>query len=676
MTLVLVLQFLLIGLTTGAIYVGISSGLMTIYRSSGIINFAQGAMGVWGAYVYAELRTSGKLVLPIGDIPIGSTSAPVSLWLAVILGVVCSAALGLLIQLIVFRPMRNAPALGQVVASIAVLIALEALTELRFGATQTTAPPILPTGSWTVGTLVIHQIDVWVSVIGIALMIALWAFFKFTTTGIVSRATAANPRAVSLMGYSPDRLNAIAWTIGTTLSGFLIMLAAPATGLIPSGYALYVVPAMAVLLLARLNSILVITIASFALGSFQSFVTLMTTQSWYPAWATNGIQDAVPFVVIIVILLVFGKRLPSRGSLGAASLPTVRMPRFDIRLITLGVVIGVVCLLATSGQYRFGVISSMAMALIALSYVIIAGFVGQISLAQISLAGVAAFAVSKVTGNWGFPFPVSMIFAALVATIVGMVVAIPAFRLRGAQLAVVTVAAGVALQDFVFGNPSFTPVSGLNVPAPKIGSFSLSVRHGSDVATLRFGFTVLVILVLISLLYVLFAGGETGRLFLAVRSNERAAASAGIAVSRVKLVAFALSGFVAGIGGCLIGYSRGQLSFSSFSVFAGMEILAVAYLGGITSLTGALIASALGPLGIVYVFINSEINFGKYYQLIAGIGLVLTAVLNPDGIAGQNRQLYERCRHKLRRRKASRSTPSGGAPVDASDDLAVTAAGR
>jgi branched-chain amino acid transport system permease protein len=122
---------------------------------------------------------------------------------------------------------------------------------------------------------------------------------------------------------------------------------------------------------------------------------------------------------------------------------------------------------------------------------------------------------------------------------------------------------------------------------------------------------------------------------LAVRSNERAAAAAGIDVAATKLLAFGFSAFLAGLAGTLIGYSRGQLSAESFTVFVGLAFLAFAYLGGITSIGGALIAGTLAPLGIGYVLVNQVVSLGEYYTLVAGLGLVLVAMLNPGGIAAQ-----------------------------------------
>jgi branched-chain amino acid transport system permease protein len=627
------LHFAILGLPAGAIYIALAAGLLVIYRTSGVINFAQGAIAVWGAYVYASLRTTGSLVLPIGTVSVTNGATPTVV--AVLLGIACTVLIGLVLQFLVFRPMSNAPVLGQVVASVALMIGMESLVQLRFGANEVSARPILPAGSFNVGSLNVPWLDIGVALIALVLMIALWAFFRFTTIGIVSRASAANPTGATLMGFSPERVSAFAWGLSAGISGFLVMLAAPATGLEPDSYTLYVVPALAVLLVARMTSISLMVVGGIVLGCFQSIITLLSSQSWWPLWAQNGLQDSVPFVVIIVILLLFGKRLPSRGSLGTASLPAVRIPKLTLPRLVVAAVVGVLALVLTSGTYRFGVITSMALALVALSYVLLTGWVGQISLAQISFAGVAGFALSKITTNWDIPFPLSLIIAALMAMVAGMVVAVPAFRVRGAQLAVVTVAASVVIQEFVFGNPTFTPVAGLFVRSPTLFGMNLSVRSGSDVATLSFGFMVLVVLLLAGVGFILLARGECGRAFLAVRSNERAAASAGLAVSQIKLIAFALSGFIAGIAGGLIGYSQGELSYTSFTVFIGIEILAVAYLGGITSLLGALIAGTLAPLGIIYVLLNDQINFGQYYQLVAAIGLLVTAVLNPEGMAAK-----------------------------------------
>jgi branched-chain amino acid transport system permease protein len=201
----------------------------------------------------------------------------------------------------------------------------------------------------------------------------------------------------------------------------------------------------------------------------------------------------------------------------------------------------------------------------------------------------------------------------------------------------VTLAAAVATEQFVFNNPSLTPISGNPIPDPHLFGLNLAVRSGTDLARLPFGVLVLLVLVLAALAVANLMRSASGRAMLAVRSNERAAAAAGVNVALTKLVAFGFSAFLAGLAGTLIGYSRGQLSGESFTVFVGLGFLAFAYLGGVTSIGGALIAGTLAPLGIGYVLLNQAVSLGQYYTLVAGAGLVLVAVLNPAGIAGQTR---------------------------------------
>ncbi|HEX8804438.1 MAG TPA: hypothetical protein VF743_09600, partial [Acidimicrobiales bacterium] len=171
----------------------------------------------------------------------------------------------------------------------------------------------------------------------------------------------------------------------------------------------------------------------------------------------------------------------------------------------------------------------------------------------------------------------------------------------------------------------------------------------------QFGALVLVVLTVAALAVANLGRSATGRALLAVRSNERAAASLGVNVAAAKLLAFAASAFLAGLGGALIGYSRGQLSADSFAVSVSLTLLAFAYLGGITSVGGALVAGALAPLGVGYVVIDRALDLGRYYLLASGILLVATAVLNPGGMAGT-------VRGRLARRPRPSTVPTSPAP--------------
>ena len=638
------LQFIILGFGLGAVYIGLGTGLVLVHRATGIINFAQGAMAMWGAYVYAQLRIDGTLVLPIGSVEFGAKPVPLA---AAGVGLLMSVLLGVLAHYLVFRPVRNAPVLAQVVVSVALMLTLQALVIIRFGPNSILVDSLIPAGNFSLfGKQMSHREPIMAAVM-IVLAALVWAYFRFTRAGMATRAASENERGAMLMGFAPDRLAGVAMVMASAVSTVGVLLGSSLTGLTPANYTLLVVPALAVLLVARMESIRTVVIASLALGAFQSVINLLVSKEWWPGWAESGLDQVIPFVVVMAILFLFGGRLPSRGSLQTMRLPDVQIPR--IRPVPAVLLIGaaVVVLAATRDTYRFGVTYSIILMLVALSYVVITGYLGQISLAQTSFAGAAGFTLAKLTTSWDMPFPLAVLFCSLVAALLGVIVALPAFRIRGAQLAIVTVAAALAIERFVFNNYSLTPPSGNPIADPTIFGLNVAVRQGSDLSRMAFSIMVLAVATLVVLAFVRLASGTTGRMLLAVRANERAAASAGIDVRAAKVLGFGISAFIAGIAGCLIGYSAGQLSAESFTVFVGLQILAVAYLGGITSFGGAVVAGVIGPLGIVYVVIHEVFELGDYYALISGIALIVTAIINPVGIAGETRRQIAWVRARL-----------------------------
>jgi branched-chain amino acid transport system permease protein len=626
------LLFLIVGLGAGAAYAALAMALVTTYRGTGVINIAQGAMAMWAAFVYDELRRQGDLVLPVGRLDLGGG---LQVWPALLTGVAVAAALGLILHVAVFRPLRSAPPLAKVVASVGVAITLQALVVLRFGTGRRAVPPALPDDPVRLGSLSFSEDRIWFA--GVVAMIALllWAYGSYTRSGLATRAAAESERGAILLGWSPDRLAAATWVLAAVVGGTVAMLVAPSVGLDPVSWTLMVVPGLACALVGRLTSVGVACAAGLALGAVESEITFLSSKDWWPGWATVGVAETVPLLVIVVALFVLGPRLPGRGSAAVDPLPPVPTPRVRPPLVAVLVAVGFAALLLTDGSYRFGVITSMIVALMALSLVVLTGFVGQISLAQAAFAGSAGFVLSKI--GTGLPFPLSLLAAALAATALGLLVAVPALRVRGVQLAVVTLAAGVAIEQLVFQNPKLTAAGGNLIPDARIFGVDLAVRRGAELARWQFGALVLVVLTLAALAVANLGRSGTGRALLAVRSNERAAASIGVDVAAAKLLAFGVSAFLAGLGGALIGYSRGQLSADSFGVSVSLTLLAFAYLGGITSVGGALVAGTLAPLGIGYVVLDRSTDIGEHYLLVSGILLVATAVLNPGGIAGSVR---------------------------------------
>ena len=650
------LLFAVVGLGFGSIYAAVSMGVVITYRGTGVINFATGAMAMWGAYVYDELVRSGDLVFPVAVVPhsvsLGEDgSLPFAL--SFVLALASCSLIGLLVHFAVFRPLRRAPVLARVVASVGVLLTIQALIVLQFTSTPRNVPPILPNEPVSMAGISFSRDRLWLTAVVVLIAVALWAWFRFTRLGLAIRASAENERAVGLARYSPQLLAGTTWVLSSTVVGAVIILSSPTVILNPLTYVLAIVPALAAALIGRLSSIGITVSAALALGVMQSIVVFQASKTWWPDWAVSGLGDAVPFVIIVLALFFVGDALPSRGAVESDPLPEVFRPKMRPQVVVVMVLAAGAAVVLTSGSYRFGIITSMIITIITLSLVVLTGLVGQISLAQAGIAGTAGFALSKLGDAAGIPFPISPLLAALVATAFGVLVGIPALRIRGAQLAVVTLAGAVALEKFIFRNPSFTEVAGNPISDPTLFGLNMGVREGRTIARVEFGILVLILMAICAVLVGNLARSATGRRFLAVRSNERAGASIGISIANTKLLAFGIASFMAGLGGSFIGYSRGQLSADSFTVLVGLSFMAFAYLGGITSVSGAVIGGTFAPLGIGFVVLDRNLELGTAYGLLAGIGLVLTAIFNPEGIAGANRKNFEKLKARLAARAAT-----------------------
>ncbi len=653
------LLFLGLGLGTGAVYAVLSMGLVITYQGTGVINFAIAAMATLPVFVYDELDRNGRFGLPLPWLPSVSTGrppVPVSIGVALVV----AGLLGALVQLCVSRPLRTAPVLAKVVAAIGVMLTLQAALGLKFGTEGRPRPFVLPSGHVSVGGARLPVDRLWLSGLVVAFGVGLAGWFRWSRTGLAIRAAAENERAASFARLSPERLGTVTWVITTMFTSLFMILAGPSVGVLgPANLTLLVVPALAGALIARLSSVGAALVGGLMLGVVQAELQLLSnTKSWWPGWAKQGLGDAVPFLFIVATLFLVGRSIPTRGEEAAARLPPVTLPTNRPKVIGGVGLAGLAALILTSGSYRYGVITSFAISLITLSLVVLTGMVGQISLAQAAFAGTTGFALSQL--DTALPFPLSMIAAALVAAVVGVLVGLPALRIRGAQLAVVTLAAALTIERFVFGNPQILSPTANTINDPALFGLNLAVRGGRDIARLPFGVFVLVVVITTFVLVGNLMRAGTGRKLLAVRSNERAAAAVGISVANAKLSAFALASFLAGLGGALIGYSRGQLSPESFGVLVGLTFLAVAYLGGISSLSGALVGGALAQLGIVFVLLDRNLHLGDYYALFSGISLILTVVLNPLGIAGKTRADLD-----ARRAKRAAKIRLATAPVSA-----------
>jgi ABC-type branched-subunit amino acid transport system ATPase component/branched-subunit amino acid ABC-type transport system permease component len=639
------LVFLLLGLGNGAVFGALAMALVLTYRSSGVVNFATGAIALYSAYTYAFLR-KGELLVPIAGLPrtIG-LGQPLGLVPAAAISLTLGAGFGVVLYGLVFRPLRSEPPVAKAVASIGVMLVIQAVLAARAGTAPVSVKPILPNGTLDWAGSRIPGDRLWFAAVVVVLTVVLALVFRLTKFGLAARAAAESEKGALVSGLSPERIAVANWALSSAVAGLAGILIAPIVPLVPISYTLFIVPALAAALVGNFTALVPAVGAGLVIGMLQSELQFLQGKwSWLPQ---TGLAQLVPLAVILVYLVVRGRPLPGRGALIRQTLG--RAPRPDRILVPAlaSTGVGVVVLVATHGSIRAAVITSLTLGVISLSLVVVTGFAGQISLAQLTLAGVGAFSLSRVSTAWGVPFPFAPLLAAVVAMVVGVVIGLPALRIRGLPAAVVTVALAVALEAFWFRNTDLNGgLDGSKIPSPRLFGLDLGIGAGDGYPRMPFALLCLAVLALVGLGVAWLRRSRLGAAMLAVRANERSAAAAGVDVARTKIIAFAIGAFIAGLGGALLGYQQTVADAEMFTAIGGLGLFATAYLAGITALSGGVVAGVMGAGGLLAVLLDRALSLGEWYSVIMGLGLVLTVITNPEGLVGPAHELMA----KLRRR--------------------------
>jgi branched-chain amino acid transport system permease protein len=576
--------------------------------------------------------------------------------------------LGAGIHYLVFKPLRNAAPLGKVIGAIGVMTYFLGLASLQFGSQIPNPEAVLFKGKTFKNFLGLGGQVSYESLAFAALSIiigaAVWWFYTYTRAGLATRAAAGNEKGAVLLGYSPDRLALYNWMLAAALAGVVGIFSGTITGSLSTGkFTGLIVPALGAALIGGMSSIPLAVAGGLIIGLLQNFTgTWMVSQRWFPEWGQSGIREAVPLIIIVVVLFTRGKSLPVRGNIEEKRLPLAPYPQRVGKYVAVFVPLGFIFSAGLPGDWGWGGLTgpwgfafttSLVAAMLGLSMVLLSGYVGQISLVQITLAGIAAFVTARLIAKGGartaefdpfavsgpgWPWPLASVIGIAVAVIVGLLLAIPALRIRGVQLAVVTIAASISIYTFYFENSKLTALQGgsaYTFPKPTffgvdIGSTSTSGFTDSP----KFALFALIVLAGLCVFVANIRRGSSGRRFLAVRANERAAASAGIDVPKTKFLAFGLASAVAGVAGIMTAYQTSQTAATSWEYGIGLSALAFCYLGGITSINGAILGGLIAGGGIVAFFgtWNSPGLF-NYTSIMGGMGMILTAIIHPAGQA-------------------------------------------
>ena len=605
------LAFGIVGLSTAAIYAVIGSGLVLTYTTTGVFNFAQGAMGMLAAFTYWQLTIGWGWPVPVA--------------LAVVL-LILAPVFGLAIERFVMRPAQGLGQVEWLVITVALLSGFIAVAEWIWNPNAARTLPEFFAGAAPIqigaATITWHQAIT--MIVAVLVAVALRILLHATRTGTEMRATVDDRALAGLTGADPLRANQVAWVLGTQLAAVGGILIAPELTLDATQLSLLIVSAYTAAVFGRLRSLPITFAGAVVVGLMESYLTgYLPNNSIWP-----GLRLAAPALLLFAALLVFphGRLHGRTRRLHPVLVPSLRGSAvFAAAVVMFGVVLATV--LSPADLVTYGAIFSLG--LVALSYVPLAGYAGEISLCQLSMAGVGAV----VWGHLGAHGAVWALAAAIVIpALVGALIALPALRLSGVYLALATVAFAVVFDDWIFAVPSFR-VFGLQISTFNDGSISavgprlFGVQLTSEESLMVFS---AMLLGLASLGVAALRRGRFGRRLIALRDSEAAYAMLGGNLLAAKVAVFALAAGLAGLGGAVYAMQQQSVTATQFSLVTGLSLFLIAVVGGLAVVGDGLFTGTIleGPLNALVAVAPWAANLVALVPALAGIGLGR----NPQGI--------------------------------------------
>jgi len=600
------LPFLVLGIATGSLYGLAGLGLVLTYRTSGIFNFAHGALAAAAAYLFYTLHFQRHWPWPLA-------------------GFVAVALFGPLAGVVMERLARGLVGAKQettIVATIGILLLVQGFLYWRYGY-QRTFPEFLPERTaFTVSGGVTVTWDQVIKVgVGVASLVALVAFLRRTRLGVAMRAVVASPDLLGLTGTSPARVRVAAWMIGCSFASLSGVLIAPIVSLDAFLLSALVVQAFGAVAVGRFTSLPMTYLGGLGVG-----VLAALAQKQFGAHPPlNGLPTVVPFLVLIAVLLVTPARRLPRGAGGAQGTLTVgrRLPR---QVTAAGAVAVGGLLLAVPHLVgpRLPVYSTgLALAILFLSLSLLTRVSGQISLAHAAFAGVGAATFSHLSATGGAPWLVGLLGAGLVTAAIGALLALPAMRLSGIYLALATLGFGLLMDNVVFQTGLFfgQNTEGLRGAAPEFGPI-----HASSSSAVYY--VVLAAAAVCAALMVGLRRARLGRFLRAMADSPTALTTMGLGLNVTRLLVFSVSAFFAGIAGALYLVQVGDVTPISFNFTTSLMYLAVLTVAGAVA---GFVSSALLAAGLLVVLPSYLTSITLEKQSILFGAVAVAAALVADG---------------------------------------------
>jgi branched-chain amino acid transport system permease protein len=640
------------GLVLGSIYAISVLGLVLTYTSSRVFNFAHGAIAYFVAVFYYWLHTRHGWSVP--------AAAFVSI------GVV-SPALGLFLWAALFRRLAYTPPVVRFVSTVGLWVALPALVKVifPFAKNEIFEPEGLIEGSPRVFDVfgVAINANQLVVLLGAAVVAAgLTVLIRFTPLGLSIRATVDSPRVAGISGINTSVVTASSWMLGTMLAGLAGVLLTPILGVADIQFTLLLVASLGAVVIARMTSLPLAFGGALLIGLAQE-----VSREWLPdsGVLAKGFRPSIPFIVMLVFLLAYqglqreqfevDTRATSQDRPEAPAPPPLRGWRAALGpLFVAGALLSVPLWLS---DFWIGVVSQgMGLAILFLTFTLVTGEGGMVSLCQMTLAGIGGFTAAKLATDAGWPLGPALLVGALVAVPVGMLVAGLSLRLGGLYLALATLAFSQLVENLVFAREDWDNFgTGVEINRPEF--------LGIDFNDVTPFYLLLVVVFCIAALLVLnLRRGTSGLVFASMRSSEPASATIGISVVRSKMLAFAASAFIAGLGGGLYAIAIGRAAPASFNLIIGIVWLAIVVTWGVRSIVGALIAGIIFVVAPQLVSLHLSEGWVDVPTMLFGLGAIALA-REPRGVLFDvvNQHRLRRLRRQTRREERARAA----APVPA-----------
>ena len=612
------------GVVIGGLTAMIALGIALVYRANRIINFAQGDLGAVPT-VFTVLLISG-----VG----------VPFFVALPVGIVSALALGALVEFVIVRRFANAPRLILTVATLGMAQALAGFGLILPTLLHNAWPGVFPSTSvggtfaapfdlrFNVGTVVFNANDI-IAMATIVLAVAgLSLFFRYTRIGIAVRASAESSDRAMLLGIPVKRIGTIVWVIASLLAFLALFLRAGVLG-ISLGTVLgptILIRALAACVIGRMENMAVIFWAAVGLGVLEQGIFWNTGR--------GAMVAPVIFAVLLAVLLIQRRAKATRTSEPGnwqavadvrpvppelASVPEVRWGFRGLYLLALLLAVSLPVVLSV-GQTNLAA-TILIYSMVAVSLVVLTGWAGQVSLGQIAFFGFGAAIGGAITTRFGWDISLAILAAGIIGAVMAVVIGLPALRIRGLFLAVITLAFAAATADYFLSRTYFD----WWLPTGRVTRGDLFGIIPLGTETQYYYFSLACLLAMMTIAHQV-RQSRVGRVIVGVRENERGAQAYAINLVRAKLTAFALSGFMAAFAGAVFVHHQRDFGIQPYATTESLSVFTMVVIGGLGSIPG-------GIVGALYVkgtqnFLPSELSF-----FASGLGLLAVLIVLPGGLA-------------------------------------------